>query len=92
MRSAENAPVREEFDPSTTASSTALIEALATAEGTEPTRDADDVDIHDHLDADGLDRLIAGSSTDVITVSLSIRGHSVDVRSDGVVVVEPREE
>lgn len=78
------------FDPSTTAPSTALIEAIAAAEGVIPDRlfDGEDVGIHDFVDPDGLDRLLTDHSGDVIEVSATVYGHPVRIRSNGLVVVD----
>lgn len=75
------------FDPSTTAPSTALIEALAIVEGVDATRLFDgDASIHDFVDPDALDRLLTGDACDDVAVSLTVEGRSVRVRS-GVVTI-----
>lgn len=81
------------FDPSRTAPSTALVEAIAEAENVDPSRlfTHEDLDIHDFVDTDGLDLLLTADGVEAVEVSTTVYGHSVSLHSDGRVTVRPRE-
>ncbi|KAB1197885.1 MULTISPECIES: HalOD1 output domain-containing protein [Haloferax] len=82
--------IRAEYDWSTQAPSTAVIETVAIAANREPT--ALEL-LYNTVDPDALDALFDSSgchSTDgVTTVSFEFAGHGVTVQSNGIVVVQP---
>lgn len=82
--------VRREYDWTETTPSTAVLDAVAVASGTDPTTFPP---LYSCVDSDALDSLLvpgdATGFTSSVEISFSYAGHEVLVRSDGVVVVDP---
>ena len=70
--------------------SVAVVRAIATVEGV-PATDVS-FSLHDHVDADALDRLFRRSApadrVDELTVEFPVDGYAVSVRADGRVLIE----
>lgn len=84
------AAIRDEYEWSSTAPSTAIIEALAIATDCKP-QELDP--LYDSVDPDAVNTLVrsnASKSTDSIsTISFTHAGHDVTIHSDGELVVRP---
>ena len=89
-RSNGDGVIRAEFDWSSKAPSTAVVEAVAIASDREPTAIEP---LYGAVDPGALDALVrsngTGSEGADATVSFSFDGHDVTVNSDGTVVVRP---
>lgn len=81
--------LRFDFDFERTSPSTALIEALASVNDTDPIAllEGEDFSVGEYVDLDALDRLMTdGRETDVESITLSIDGYAVQITDDEVVI------
>ena len=88
--SEDDGTIRAEFDWSSRTPSEGVIETVAIAADAEPTA----IDpLYNSVDPDALDALVRsngrGPKTGDVTVTFTLDGHEVQVRSDGVVIVLP---
>lgn len=82
--------MRTVHDRSATAPSTAIVEAIATAEGVDPVALATDEDtpLYDHVDPDALDTLVTDKRANGVTLTVAIDGYSVRIARTEL-IVEP---
>jgi hypothetical protein len=88
--SEDDGVIRAEFDWSSRAPSRAVVETVAIAENAEPTAIEP---LYDSVDPDALDALVRSNGRNPkngdVTVTFTLDGCKVQVRSDGVVIVHP---
>lgn len=82
--------VRERFDWSSVSPSEAVVEAVVSFSGL----GHDEIEpLYDTVDPDAMDVLVADSAVDAsVSLTLTLEGHEIYVRSDGTVVVSEAEE
>lgn len=77
-----------EYDRLSKPPSTAVVEAIASVEDTDPAALSDEygVTLYDHVDPDALDRLVSAEHTSDIEITLGLDGYTVWVTPAKVLV------
>lgn len=82
--------VTDEYDRRITPPSIAVIEAIASVEDVDPidVSSANGMTLHDHVDTDALDRLLAAGSGTAVSITFPVTEYRVWIESDEITIVD----